>query len=82
MAVKKRTDFYTSEEGIKTRALLVALAADKAFNTETSYTTNAEKYPDHVMPFVDKHMNYLLTHPGVESHNYLSNLRIMTRIRQ
>lgn len=81
MAAKKRLDFYDSEEGVEARDMLIVLAADDGYNTEPGYTAKIDEYPDKVLPFVDKHMQYLLAHPGVDARSYIANLRIMTRIR-
>jgi hypothetical protein len=81
MPVVKRVNFFETEEGASVEAALVALQADILFNTESSYSANAELYPDNRIPFVDKHKKYLLTHPTVDPLSYVSNLRLMTKIR-
>jgi hypothetical protein len=77
-----KRDFKNSEEGIATLKALRSILADDTYITETSYTTNGEIYPDHVMPFLDKHMNYLQNHPAVNPQYYLSNLRLMLKVRK
>lgn len=82
MAVtKKRIDFYNSEEGQEFRRILVSMSQDAAFNTDSGYSANSQLYPDNLMPFVDKHMTYLNTHPSIDPRQYLANLRLMTRLR-
>lgn len=80
--VKKRTDFFTSPEGLKVKEELRRMVEDEAFFTESSYSADFEKYTDNLIPFVDKHMNYLRTHPSVEIDHYLANLRLMTRLKR
>ncbi len=78
---KKRQDFYNSEEGVQVRSALKNMEADPTFNTTASYSVNTASYPNHSMPFVDKHMQYLNTHPSINPDHYLANLRLMSRIR-
>ena len=79
--LKKRVDFRNSEEGLEVELALRRLKDDPAFNTEPSYTANIDNYPDHVIPFIDRHMKYLSEHQSVNLSEYLSNLRLMTRRR-
>lgn len=79
--LKKRIDFRNSEEGLEVEQALLTLEKDSAFNTAPSYSANIDTYPDHVIPFVDKHMKYLSEHHSVNLTEYLSNLRLMTRKR-
>lgn len=60
---------------------LEKMVANPGFSTESSYSANVEAYPDHLIPFVAKHMAYLHTHPKVNPDQYLSNLRMMTKVR-
>lgn len=78
---KKRVDFYNSIDGIEIRKILVGMSQDMAFNTDSGYSANSQLYPDNLMPFVDKHMSYLNTHPNIDVRQYLANLRLMTRLR-
>ena len=57
------------------------MSANDAFKTEASYSANAIVYPDNLIPFVDKHMNYLKQHQNINPEHYLSNLRLMTKIK-
>jgi len=79
--VKKRVSFFESEEGIKIAEILRQMTVDSAFNTDSSYSANSVRYPDNLIPFVDKHMNYLNMHPNMDPYQYLANLRLMTRHR-
>lgn len=81
MAAKKRQDFFTSEEGMQVRSALQSMEANPLFNTVASYSVNTASYPDHSMPFVDKHMQYLNSHPSINPDHYLANLRLMSRVR-
>jgi len=78
---KKKVDFYESEVGISVEKELHAMAADIKYSTDASYSTDGGNYSDHLRPFVDKHMQYLASHPTVDPAHYLANLRLMTKIR-
>ncbi|HEX7632911.1 MAG TPA: hypothetical protein VF401_01145 [Candidatus Saccharimonadales bacterium] len=73
--------FYDSEEAVQIKAALVALEKDANYCTEASYSANEIDHPDSSISFVDKHMHYLSEHPKVNPQYYLSNLRLMTRVR-
>jgi hypothetical protein len=67
------------DEGVREK--LEQMAASETFNTTTSYSPDTQSYPDHQMPFADKHIDYLLSHPKINSEQYLANLRMRTRSR-
>lgn len=60
---------------------LRAMLTDATLNTSPSYSANTGLYPDHQIPFVNKHMAYLRDHPKLDVEHYLSNLRLMLRKR-
>ncbi|HEX9153286.1 MAG TPA: hypothetical protein VF809_00525 [Candidatus Saccharimonadales bacterium] len=78
---KKKVSFYESEEGADTLRELTIMAKDLVYNTGSSFSADAERYPDNKIPFVDKHMKYLNAHPSVNPQQYISNLRLMTKRR-
>ncbi len=78
---KKRPDFFTTPEGVRFKHALEQMVADKTCNTRSSFSTNTELYPDHNIPFVNKHMEYIRNHPSVNPNHYLANLRLMIRVR-
>ncbi|MBA3758603.1 hypothetical protein H0X10_03165 [Candidatus Saccharibacteria bacterium] len=79
--LKKKSDFFETAEGLEIARALREMDADNAFSTIASYSANAAVYPDNLIPFVDKHMNYLKQHQNVNPVHYLSNLRLMTKIK-
>jgi hypothetical protein len=79
--VKKKGCFTDDIEAAETEQRLRDMVIDTSFNTESSYSANETLYPDNVIPFVDKHMAFLRTRSGIDPQQYLSNLRLMTRIR-
>ncbi len=78
---KRKTDFFISEEGIEAKRMLLQIVADDAYDTGSSYTANSVAYPDNQMPFINKHMDYLSSHPAIDAGHYISNLRLRTRIK-
>lgn len=60
---------------------LQVLLKDKTYNTVPGYSIDTETYPDHSVPFVEDHVNYLRKHPYVNPAHYLSNLRLMLKVR-
>lgn len=80
-ATKRKINFFESEEGIAVKGRLQDMVANKAFNTDSSYSANGTQYPSHEIPFTDKHMNYLSSHPAIDPEQYVANLRLLTRYR-
>ena len=78
---KRRVNFYDSQEGKEAARLLSGLTGDETYNTIATYSVQKEKYPTGLIPFVDKHMQYLESHPAVNIEHYISNLRLMIRFR-
>lgn len=78
---KRKSDFFETEDGIEVVRALRAMSLDKAYNTEGGYTANSQLYADNIIPFVEKHKDYLRNHPSTDPQHYLSNLRLMTKIR-
>lgn len=73
-----RKQFLDSE----IRGKLIAMEGNPLLNTQsTSYTTNSTFYPDGQIPFVEKHLAYLVGHPQLDADQYLSNLRLMLKRR-
>ncbi len=78
---KRKSDFFESEEGIQFEQALRTMVKDMTYSTKSSFSANSELYPDHQIPFVNKHMDYIRSHPSTDPKQYLSNLRLMTRIK-
>lgn len=74
-------EFFASEEGTWAKQVLSSMVEDPKYNTNSIYSSNSDLYPDQLMPFVDRHMDYLGSHPDVIPDQYISNLRLMTRLR-
>lgn len=64
------------------REKLRAMIDDPSLNTRaSSYSANSDLYPDNKIPFVEKHIAYLMDHPRLDYQQYLSNLRLMLKVR-
>ncbi|MEI8338492.1 MAG: hypothetical protein WCF91_01010 [bacterium] len=71
----------TPEQVAAVRQALQELVDDSGYNTEPSYIASADIYTDHLIPFAEKHLAYLMSHPKVNPEQHISNLRMMTKIR-
>ena len=61
--------------------VLTALAEDDSFHTKPGYSIDITAYPDSIVPFIESHVGYLQKHPQVDPKHYLSNLRLMLKVR-
>lgn len=77
----KKVNFYNTEIGVEILGELNKMAKDRHYNTKSTYSANTEVYPNNRIPFTDKHMRFLNTNPNISPYQYLSNLRLMTRIK-
>lgn len=55
--------------------------SDPSMNTVGGYSPTAVDWPDNHVPFVEHHLAYLSSHKLVNPEHYLSNLRLMLKIR-
>ena len=65
------------EEEIKSQ--LKVMETNPALVTNSAFRANGEKWPDHTITFVDRHLEYLRQHPKTDPQQYLSNLRLQLR---
>ncbi len=79
---KKKVSIFESEKGAEIEQALRLMATDSTYNTTASYVANTAVYPDNRITFVEKHMNYLNNHQDIDPDQYLSNLRLIARIRR
>ncbi len=64
------------------REKLIELERDPSLNTRpSSYSANSAVYPDGQIPFVEKHIAYLMAHPKLDHDQYIANLRLMLKTR-
>lgn len=77
--MKSRMKSYMQESEIADE--LRAMAQDESFHTLPGYSMDIETYPDNTIPFIEEHISYLKKHPQVNPKHYLSNLRLMLKVR-
>ena len=53
------------------------MAADENYNTRTTYSTSDKDG----ISFVEKHMEYMGLYPNLDHQQYISNLKLKTKIR-
>ena len=75
--ILSRQKFLASDEAELIRVDLKKMTKDPCFNTKSMYS--AASVDD--VTFVEKHMKYLADHPKLNPQQYLSNVRLMTRIK-
>ncbi len=59
------------------RSELVKMARSKKYNIQSSYYSTNDK---NGLTFVDKHMKYMSQFPALNCEQYISNLKLMTKI--
>lgn len=77
--MKSKMSNYMQESDIVLE--LQAMHEDDSFRTLPGYSIDSDTYPDHKVPFIESHLNYLKKHSQVDPSHYLSNLRLMLKIR-
>lgn len=60
---------------------LQAMIKDGSYHTIPGYSIDTAAYPDGSVPFIESHVSYLRRHPQVDPKHYLSNLRLMLKVR-
>jgi len=81
MAIKFRKDFLKSQLGKEIQLIFQSMMLSDLYTTSSSYSSDKVKYPDSLIPFIDKHMDYLNAHPKLEAYQYIANVKLMTRVR-
>ena len=60
---------------------LKVMETDQSLVTKSAYRANSDLWPGNRISFVDAHLAYLKSNPAVNPAHYLSNLRLMLRIK-
>lgn len=68
--------FFKSEEGKLLRQELIRMTQNKLYNTRTTYST----CDANGLSFVDKHMRYMSQYPNLNYSQYVSNLKLITKL--
>ncbi len=70
--------FFDSEVATMAKTELKMMDKDPQYNTQGTFSA---RYTSNLMPFVERHMKYLSEHPKLDAQHYLSNLKLMTRVK-
>jgi hypothetical protein len=73
----RQQDFLDSAAGMAAKSDLKVMAESPDYNTQSQFSSRMVDG----MPFVDRHMQYLCDHPNLNPQQYISNLRLMTKIK-
>lgn len=73
-----RKQFLATETAVEIRKLLEQMEESPLYFTKATYQAGN---PEDIS-FSDKHLAYISTHPAVQPDQYMSNLRLMTKIRR
>ena len=79
MKTHAKTKLTVAEEA----QLLVELKEmedDAHYNTPSRYSSNTTLYPDNLITFSALHIANVQKYPDVDLHQYILNLKLMTRI--
>jgi len=71
-------EFLSSSDGKLVRAELQAMMESEGYNTASTYSPAAHEGN---LTFIDKHMDYLSSHLNVDAAQYVSNLRLITKVK-
>lgn len=71
-----RREFLKSEEATSLREELQKMVDDPQYNTMVRYSVLLENKSE----FVQKHMEYMSKYPTMNHAQYVSNLRLMTKL--
>jgi len=78
IVINTRTSiFLQSVEGVELRKELIKMTESAQYNTRTMYSISNKDG----LTFVDKHMKYMSMYPSLNCRQYVSNLKLMTKIR-
>jgi hypothetical protein len=68
--------FFESDEGVWLRNELARMVESGNYNTRSTYTAAST---DKLL-FIDKHMNYISNYPNIDRRQYVSNLKLKTKL--
>ncbi len=81
MAKSSKASPLSPVQEAEVRSILEQMELDIAYNTESHYVANTEKYPTNIITFSQKHMEHLRKFPSINPDQYISNLKLMTKTR-
>lgn len=69
--------FLESDAARVARVELKLMANDPKYNTRETFSSRDTRG----LSFIDKHMKYLSEHPKLNPRHYISNLKLMTKVK-
>lgn len=60
--------------------LLLAMENDERYSTAAQYAVDSLKYPSNSITFTQRHIEHLRKFPEINPHQYISNLKLMTKV--
>ena len=77
MQILTLEQFLLTDTGSSAKLELQRMADSPSFHTRPAYDIVTGRRS----PFVDRHLNYLAAHPYVKPAAYLTNLKVMVKVR-
>lgn len=72
-----KVDYFETVDGLEILKQLEAMCRSEEYITNDSYAPNSEN----LISFLDKHQEFIRKHPNTNAQHYVSNLKIMCRLR-
>ena len=72
-----KVDYFETVEGQDILEQLEAMSQSETYITKESYIP----YSESLISFVNKHQEFIRKHPNTNAQHYVSNLKIMCRLR-
>ncbi len=73
---QRKDKYLQTDEGQRAKHDLEEMAASTQYNTQSSYSPRQID-----VTFVEKHLEHLSQHSYLQSHEYIANLKLMTKKR-
>ena len=75
--IRSNQPFLRTEKATELRTELESMVKNPLYNTRL-YTMLTDASGDR---FIEKHMHYMSTHPTIDHWQYISNIKLMTKLR-
>lgn len=73
---QRKDKYLLTDDGQKAKQQLEDMQANTQYNTQSSYSPKQDS-----VTFVEKHLEHLSQHSYLQSHEYIANLKLMTKKR-
>jgi hypothetical protein len=80
MAKSSKTKAFSLASETEVFSLLTDMEKDSRYNTQTRYIADTAKYPTNIITFAEQHLEHLRKFPDVNPYQYISNLKLMTKL--